>query len=311
MTVEPFVALRGWRNPHLQTVRSRLRPARVTVPDPEMKLVEVSDADRLAVFCNDGEPGRPTVVLVHGLGGSAESEYMRVAARGLLDAGFGVARVDLRGAGTSGEYSGGMYHGGRTEDLAAVVASFDGPVALMGFSLGGNMVVKFLGERSQAVVAAVAVSAPLDLGASSEHLHQMAGGMYERFIMRKLRREALRAGARYTPEERQGILAARRLREFDDAVTGPRHGWRDAQEYYDVNSSLDYLPAVDVPLLLLHSKDDPMVPFEPYESVDWGGLPTTTLVLTEHGGHLGFHGRGAMRYYVDLAVRFLAGTSQS
>lgn len=268
-------------------------------------LVEVSDGDRLAVFCNEGDPGKPMVVLLHGLGGSAESEYVRVAARDLLAAGFPVARVDLRGAGESGDYSGGMYHGGKTEDVACVIEALDRPVAVMGFSLGGNMTVKLLGERTPGVVAGVAVSAPLDLGASQEHLHAMAGGVYERFIMRKLRKEALRPNARYTPEERQGVLRARRLREFDDVVTGPRHGWRDAQEYYDVNSGAQFLPYVEVPLLLLHSRDDPMVPFAPYAAIDWDSLPTTTLVLTDQGGHLGFHGRGAVRYYIELAVPFL------
>lgn len=270
-----------------------------------MLLVDVSDGDRLAVFFNAGDPTKPTVLLIHGLGGSAESEYVRFAARSLLAAGFPVARVDLRGAGTSGDYSGGMYHGGRTEDLAAVVAALGTPVAVVGFSLGGNMTVKLLGEGTGGVVAAVAVSAPLDLGASSEHLHRMAGGVYERFIMRKLRSESLRPNARYTPEERAGIMAAKTLRDFDDAVTGPRHGWADAQEYYEVNSGLQFLPQVEVPLLMLHSRDDPMVPLGPYESVDWQALPTTELVVTEQGGHLGFHGPQSSRYYVDVAVPFL------
>jgi hypothetical protein len=154
-------------------------------------------------------------------------------------------------------------------------------------------------------VAGVAVSAPLDLAVSVEHLHHMAGGLYEKFLVHRLRKEALRRGARYTPEERVGITKARGLVEFDNALTAPRHGWRDAAEYYAVNSSIDYLDKVTVPLLLIHAKDDPMVPFGPYMSVDWDALPTTRLILTDHGGHVGFHSRGSAPYYVGVAVDFL------
>ena len=100
-------------------------------------------------------------------------------------------------------------------------------------------------------------------------------------------------------------IAAKGLVEFDNALTAPRHGWRDAAEYYAVNSSIGYLDKVEVPLLLVHSRDDPMVPFGPYLSVDWDALPTTELVLTDHGGHVGFHSREPQPWYVPVAVGFL------
>ncbi len=313
--MDTFVPRRGWSNPHLQTTRSRLRPTSVKLPEPELRLVPMPDAsgDRLAVLIHETGSAQPVVMLVHGLGGSAESDYVRLLTAGLLEAGFPVARVDLRGAGASGQYSSGMYHGGKTGDLAAVVASLDRPTAVVGFSLGGNATIKLLGEQTPGVVAGVAVSAPLDLAVGVEHLHHMAGGAYERFLLRKLRKEALRPGARYTPEERAGILAARSMVEFDNAVTAPRHGWRDAAQYYDVNSSIRYLDTVEVPLLVLHAKDDPMVPWGPYEAVDWKSLPTTELVATEHGGHVGFHGRGPAPWYVQVSVEFLqrVGLSES
>ena len=304
--MDVYVPGRAMRNPHLQTTRSRLLPLRVHLPETELVLVDMPDGsgDRLAVLLHEGDPDKPLVLVVHGLGGSAESDYVRYVTAGLLDAGFPVGRIDLRGAGT-GEYAVGMYHGGKTEDVRAVIEHFDRPVALVGFSLGGNLSIKLLGEHPDAVVAGVAVSAPLDLAVSVEHLHHMAGGLYERFLVHRLRKEALRAGARYTPEERAGIIAAKGLVEFDNALTAPRHGWRDAAEYYAVNSSIGYLDKVEVPLLLVHSRDDPMVPFGPYLSVDWDALPTTELVLTDHGGHVGFHSRGRAPYYVGLAVDFL------
>lgn len=294
-----------WRNPHVQTVIGRMqRPARL--PRADLQWVPVSDADQLAVFRHPGSPDLPTVLIVHGLGGSAQSDYVLATARGLIAHGFPVARVDLRGAGLSGTRCTGMYHGGRTEDLRAVVDALDGPVAVIGFSLGGNATIKLLGEQPEGIVAGIAVSTPLDLAVGAEHLHHMAGGMYEKFLMRKLRAESLRPGARFTPEDRAAILGARRIVEFDNAITAPRHGWRDAAEYYEVNSSIRFLARVQVPLLVLHSRDDPMVPLGPYESVDWAALPTTSLVLTEHGGHVGFHGRSGQPYYVELATAFFS-----
>jgi predicted alpha/beta-fold hydrolase len=305
--MDEFVPRRGWSNPHLQTTRSRLRPRVVRLPEPELRLVEMPDGsgDRLAVMVHETGSDKPMVMVVHGLGGSAESDYVRLLTAGLLAADFPVARVDLRGAGESGQYSSGMYHGGKTGDLAAVVADLRRPVAVVGFSLGGNATIKLAGENTPGVVAAVAVSAPLDLAVGVEHLHHMAGGFYERYLLRRLRKEALRPGARYTPEERAGILAARSMVDFDNAVTAPRHGWRDAAQYYDVNSSIHFLPEVKVPLLVIQAKDDPMVPWGPYEAVDWNALATTRLVATRHGGHVGFHGRDSAPWYVGVITDFL------
>lgn len=311
--MEEFEPKRGWSNPHLQTTHSRLRPARLRLPEPEVVLVEMPDSsgDRLVVLLHEGRADLPLVLVIHGLGGNGDSEYVRLLTRGLLSAGFPVGRLELRGAGTSGQYAGGMYHGGKTEDVRAVLETLDRPAAVAGFSLGGNLTIKLLGERTPGVVAGVAVSAPLDLAVSVEHLHHRMSGFYERFLVRGLRKDALRPGARYTPEERAALMKVRSMVEFDNAVTAPRHGWRDAAEYYEVNSSIRYLPDVEVPLLVIHAKDDPMVPYGPYQSVAWDSLPTTTLLLTERGGHVGFHARKGPPLYVSSAVRFLTDAARS
>ena len=326
---------RGLRSGHLQSVRNRVLPRRyglAAAASSRVILVPADDdtGDRLVVTIHR-LPGasRGLVLLVHGLGGSAESVYIRASAAGLLRAGFNVARVDLRCAGLSKQTSHHTYHAGKTEDLRAVLrvlarrpeAAADGSppaLAVMGFSLGGAMTLKLLGEPLEGlpVVAGVAVSAPLDLVVGSRHLSASTFGLYERAVVRGLRDDALSPAPdgrrRLSEEEHAAVLRARSLPAFDDALTAPRHGWRDAQEYYAVNSAVQFLPLITVPTLIIHALDDPMIPAAPYLAVDWEALERHGPVrraITVHGGHVGFHERGnPMPWYVGRAVAFLSET---
>ena len=328
-----FLPPRGWASPHLQTIRSRLMRRSYDLESlgrTRRGLVSVSDGtgDKLAVTVHypRTEPatnGPYLVALVHGLGGSAESSYVLATTAGLLAAGHHVARVDLRGAGRSIEHSSGLYHAGRTEDLRDVLrvlarlpeatrGGTTASIAVMGFSLGGNLTLKLLGEPLQGlpVAAGVAVSAPLDLAVGSEHLHHMAWGAYERFLLTGLRRDALSQPYGLTSQEREDIRAVSRIVEFDDLITARRNGWRDAAEYYAVNSSGRFLPRIRVPTLVVHAVDDPMIPDGPYRAVDWEGLAELGYVhraVTALGGHVGFHERGKkLPWYVGETLRFLA-----
>jgi uncharacterized protein len=302
-----------WLGGHLQTVRDRITRPRYPLPAAETLMVAVSDGDTLAVQLHrpHHRPVGPVVTLIHGLGGSAESDYMRASASGLLAAGFTVARVDLRGAGRSGESSAGMYHAGRTEDLRAVLRRLadEAPtLAPVGFSLGGNLTLKLLGEPLDGipVVAGAAVSAPLDLALGTEHLSKVAFGVYQRYLMAKMRRDLTHPGSVVTAEERARLARVRGILDFDDAITAPRNGWQDAAEYYALNSALGFLSAITVPTLVIHAMDDPMIPAAPYQSVDWAALPTVTREITAHGGHVGFHGRGSrLPWYVGRIAEFL------
>lgn len=338
-----FITPLGWGSGHLQTIRSRVRPTQVDlhrISSRRSVLVELEDGtgDRLAVqlhrarWTPDGRPRRGLVVLIHGLGGSAESDYVRATAAGLLMSGYNVARVDLRSAGLSGETTLHMYHAGKTDDLRAVLRSlgdqpeaWDNPsgtpqLVVMGFSLGGAATLKLLGEPlgELPVNAGVAVSAPLDLVVGSTHLSATMFGLYERFILRSLRRDSLRAAPggvqRVNSTERQGIRRARTLPDFDDVLTAPRNGWRDAMEYYTVNSAHQFLPQITTPTLVIHSLDDPMLPAKPYQDIDWDRLARSTGVrrlITPRGGHVGFHERGtALPWYVSRTIDFLTEMQQ-
>lgn len=322
----------GWRSGHLQTVRSRVVRRNydlMAVGEQRSGLVPLRDGsgDRLAVHVHRSGRGENLglVMLVHGLGGSAESDYIKATAMSLLQSGFNVARVDLRGAGWSWYTSRGLYHAGRTEDLRAVIRLLalmpeaqvvDQPrIFLMGFSLGGNATIKLLGESSAElpVVAGVAVSAPLDLNAGAVHLSTMAFGLYEKYLLNGLQRQVLRSGPdgepRVTEQERNRVREARTIADFDDAITAPRNGWRNADEYYRVNSSGQFLPRVTTPLLVIHSVDDPMVPSDPYREINWEALGrqgSVSRIITREGGHVGFHQRGRrLPWYTQVAEPFL------
>ena len=320
-----FTPAPPWLTGTLQTVADRVHPR-------THDLAAVSTEQRLVVGMGDGSgdalavrihrprvgprPDRPLVLVVHGLGGSIESTYVRAVSLGLLRAGYVVARVDLRGVGDSSEHCRMLYHGGRSEDLRTVLRALaDEPgvdgVALVGFSLGGNVTLKLLGEPLDGVPvrAGVAVSAPLDLSVGVEHLSRRMLGLYEKFLVSRLKSESAHSGLALTDAERAAITKVATLTEFDDLITAKHNGWRDAAEYYAVNSSAQFLPWITVPTLVVHALDDPMIPAGPYRAIDWAQLEATTPVrraITRTGGHVGFHEHGAeLPWYVGRTVSFL------
>ena len=333
-----FPTSRAWRSGHLQTVRNRIVPG-------SFDLALYGTSRSIQVPMNDGSgdeiavqlhrstmPTRPNssgglVMLVHGLGGSGESEYMKSATFGLLHDGFNVARVDLRGAGQSAATCTLLYHAGRTQDLRAVLGCLAVQpeaieneaggirLAAMGFSLGGSMTLKLLGEPSEVpLFGGVAVSAPLDLVAGSAYLRRAGLGTYEKVLMAGLKRQVLRpaVGSRQhvCASERLAVGRARTLEQFDDVLTAPRNGWRDAAQYYAVNSCNQYLQSIATPTLVIHSLDDPMIPSMPYKAVDWKALEEAGFVdrrISARGGHVGFHqSQTQLPWYVGQATTFFS-----
>jgi predicted alpha/beta-fold hydrolase len=156
------------------------------------------------------------------------------------------------------------------------------------------------------VVAGAAVSAPLDLALGTAHLSRVTFGAYERYLIAKMRADATRPTSAATVEERALVARVRGILDFDNTITAPWNGWRDAAEYYALNSSLAFLPAITLPTLVVHAMDDPMIPAAPYRAVDWDALPSITREITSHGGHVGFHGRGSrLPWYIDRIAEFL------
>ena len=288
---KPYLAL---RNPHLQTIWPRLFH-REGGQKYDRQRIELTDGDFLDLDWFPGNPeSRRIVVLVHGLGGSSGSHYIKRIGEGLIKNGFRVVVFNLRGA-TEPNRTPKTYHSGGTEDLATVlnlVAKQYQPESmyLAGFSLGGNVILKWLGENpKQALVSkSVAVSPPFDLSAVSRRLDQGFSRFYRNIILRGLRKYVKSREVMLGSEvDLEAAYNAKTFTEYDDAVTAPLNGFRDAQDYYSKSSCRQFLDTISRPVLILHSKDDPFSSPEIIPSESELG-PGVVLELSERGGHLGF-----------------------
>jgi uncharacterized protein len=291
-----------WLGADLQTLRNFLCGGLSDLPGGERLLLPMRDGDRLAARLDQPAQSRarPLVVLIHGVAGSEVSVNIVTTARRLVAAGWPVLRLNLRGSPPSRPTCAGRYHGGRTEDLAEALRRLPAGltrhgVFLVGHSLGGGLVVKFMGEgrRSIPLLGAVAVSAPLDFAATCARMMTARNFAYQKYVLDALKREALAPGAALTAAERSVIAEAKNVFEFDDRFVAPHFGYRDAPHYYEENEPRRFLAAIRRPTLIVHALDDPWIPGESYEAVDWRRLPRIETALSPGGGHLGFHGRGS------------------
>ena len=185
--------------------------------------------------------GRPLVVIVHGLTGCENSPYVLNAARHLLDRGYRVLRVNLRGCGASRPHCREHYHIGRTADFRRVLSQLpdeltDNGVVAVGYSLGGAMLLKYLGEEGafSPLRAAATICAPLDLQQTGEHMLRPRNWLYHSYILADLKKETLGEGGKLSGEEREIVRAARTVREYDDRFISPRYGFRGADDYYEL-----------------------------------------------------------------------------
>ncbi len=231
------------------------------------------------------------VVLVHGLEGSSASGYMKSTAQAVLEARFAAHRFNLRSCGGTEPVARTGYHSGLTCDLLAFLhrlrADARGPVYLIGFSLGGNVALKLAGELGNEgrgwLGGVCAVSTPIDLAACVDRLDQRSNYIYQQRFVRGLKRRIRRLSPDIT-----GLDAVRTVRDFDDRITAPAFGFRDAAHYYTTQSCWQFLDGIRVPALLIQAKDDPVIPFAIFERPGLFQNPNVRLLAVEHGGHVGF-----------------------
>ena len=316
VTARPYVP--AWWIPggHLRTLWGKF-VRRVTDAPTRMIRWEMPDGDFLDLRRVDAPAGRPRIVLLHGLEGGQRSHYARGILAEAHRRGWGADLLIFRSCGSEINRTARFYHSGETTDLAfaldRLVAEFPAsPFFLAGVSLGGNVLLKYLGEQGAAatrsVRAAAAVSVPFDLERSSRHIDRGFARVYQASFLRSLRRKATLKHATFP--DRVSVAAmerARTLYAFDDAVTAPLHGFADANDYYTQSSAIRWLARVRVPSLLLSAVDDPFLPAEVLDEVRAIAAenPRLHLEFVDQGGHVGFiGGRVPWRpvYYAEIRL---------
>ncbi|MBY6187193.1 hydrolase [Marinobacter hydrocarbonoclasticus] len=303
---------RWWRNRHLQTIWPLISKPRRR-PTLHRERLELPDGDFLDLdWLAPPRPHQPILLILHGLEGSADSHYVR---RLLLDCEAQQrTAVVMHQRSCSGEPNrlARSYHSGETDDLGAVLAHLtqrhpNHRIQAVGYSLGGNVLTKYLGEqgKSSAIERAAVVSAPLDLAQCAKAMEQGFSRVYQNHLVKRLKRKtaAKLADPRLAPlplalEKLDGLTT---FYHFDDAVTAPLHGFAGADDYYQRASGNGFLKDVAVPTLLLHALDDPFMTEEvvpPKERIS----PSVELELCDYGGHVGFIEGGwpwAPRFYLE------------
>lgn len=315
MQFSPFRARAPWWGSDLQTIRNHILHdyADLTPWPAEQLFFSMANGDRLSGDYHSPAPEtkHPAVVLIHGFTGCADSAYILNSARCLLENGYPVVRLNLRGAGPTRADCCELYHAGRSNDLRRVIASLpekvtaNGLVAA-GFSLGGNMLLKYLGEEGAVtgLQAAIAVSAPIDLASATRRVGARRNWIYHRWLVGNTKRDWLSGPTTLDEEQQNAMRAARTIYALDDEIVGPLNGFTGADDYYRKCSAQQFLSAVTVPTLIIHAADDPWIPASIYRDVDWTANDYLLPMITSGGGHVGFHGSGG-RWHDNAIVKFL------
>jgi predicted alpha/beta-fold hydrolase len=314
----------------MQTIASFLLPRKIRLPPAEERLVEVSPGIKVRCWghwqgtAKEDRSQPLTLIVVHGLEGSSDSQYMLGVARNGLAAGMNVVLMNQRNCGGMDHCAPTLYNSSLSGDVAAVVRSVlenDGVsrFALVGFSMGGNLVLKLAGEWGSdppPQFRAVAVVCPaMDLAASADALHAPANRIYEYYFLmqlfRRLRRKARLFPEKFDVSRLRGITT---LRQFDDRITAYYCGFAGADDYYARAAAANVVDRIAIPALIIHAANDPFIRVQPETLRRIAANPNITYVETADGGHcafLGEHngdpaddGRWAEREVVEFAKKF-------
>lgn len=300
---------------HSQTLWAALA-RRPPLPPITRERLELPDGDFLDLV-HAGDPAQPGVLILHGLEGSLDSPYVRALLMAITAQGWYGVLMHFRGC--SGEFNRmpRNYHSGDTRDLITVLAELHArhptrPLAAVGYSMGGNVLLKYLGETgtNAGVVAAAAVSVPFELGRAADRLNRGFSRVYQRHLVGSLQRKVRAKAARMAyPIDLTQLEQWRDFHTYDERVTAPLHGFRDAADYYARSSCRQFLRHIAVPTLLVHAADDPFLPTDAIP-VASDLAPSVRLELAARGGHVGFMARrrrgGAHAWLEQRLIDFLS-----
>lgn len=305
------------RNGHLMTVAAAFSRRHFDLPPAEERQFEVEPGSRILGHChwqNGKRRDVPLLVLVHGLEGSCDSNYMKGIAEKAWKRGFHVVRLNQRNCGGTDHLTPTLYNSGMSGDYRAVLDElsngdkFD-QIFFAGYSMGGNLVTKMAGELGDAAPRQLrgvcGICPALDLAACADALERRQNYFYERhFVTKLLEHYAVKAKMFPQHYSKNGFGPVRTVREFDDVITAPAFGFRDAQEYYEAASAKRVIDRVRVPMLLITAKDDPFVPYEAIAATGVKENPAIQFAAQQHGGHCGFISRhsGAERFWAEERI---------
>ena len=318
-----FEPRRGLSNGHLQTIVGNFLPRPPFLSQGVVETVEVdpNDGSRVQCYCHwqSGRnlASRLTLVLEHGLEGSSDSRYIQGIAARAWDAGFNVIRMNMRNCGATDALTPTLYHSGLSGDVSAVMRHYAQQfalerVALVGYSMGGNLVLKLAGEwGNQPPLCAVAAVCPaIDLAAGSDALHEPLNRVYEWRFLRGLKARYARKRElfpdRYVSAAEIGPV--RSIREFDHKIVSRYCGFRDADDYYYRAASARVVDRVAVPTLILHAQDDPFIRLFPETRAKLLANAHIAFVETRHGGHCAYLSRdpgNEIHWAEATVIRFL------
>ena len=300
---KPFVPHRVFRQGDAQTIGAHFWPRRISRRDQngdEMRLFEVETGTRVLAHCRwqAERSDHPTLVVWHGMEGSTSSGYMLSAADKAYNAGFNVVRVNLRNCGANEHLTPTLYHAGQTDDLRAVIDELIkgeklSRLFLLGFSLGGNLVLKVAGEYGDnpplEIRAISAVSPSVDLRASCDLTNQRRNWIYRYDFLLSLKRR-IKTKRRLFPDlyNVTGLHRIRTIEQFDDRFIAPAFGFANASDYYAKASSLPFIGRIRIPTLIIHAEDDPFIAFPPLSDPSVAANPYVLLMATKGGGHVAF-----------------------
>lgn len=303
-----------FRNAHLATIyAATLR--RINFRPQQRERLELPDSDFLDLdWSFSEEKTNQLLILMHGLAGNAQRPYMLGMAKTFTENGWDTAAMNFRSC--SGEINRlyRSYNAGATEDLEAVIEHIlekdkYSEIAIVGFSLGGNLLLKYLGENDRLpgeVKAAVAVSTPCDLGASLEELNQTRNFLYSKRFERNLKAQLYERQMAFPEElDKKEISSCNSLLAIDELYTSKAHGYENARDYYEKCSCLQFLENIRIPSLLINAENDSFLSRNSYPIEVAKSSEYLHLEIPKYGGHVGFIRRNGIYYHEQRALEFI------
>jgi len=307
----PFRPRLPWLTGDLQTIRNAIRRD-APDPGPFARLwLDLPDGDALAAAWHAGDGTRPTVVLIHGLTGCEDSQYMRRSAAFWLRRGHGVVRLNLRGSAPSLARSTRPYHAAAGADIVHALRALPRDalrpaLVCIGVSLGGTQLLDALAREGEhatlPILAAATLCAPVLLAPVARRIMAPRNALYHRWLLGQMRREAEALAPHLPAWLLAAARSARSVYAFDDGYVAPLAGFASADDYYARASLPQRLDRIAVPTLCLTAADDPWVPADTYRAIDWRANPRVTPLIAPGGGHVGFHDRDRDGTWADRAI---------